>query len=86
MVEEKKKAEEKKKKEDEKEKKEEEDEKAEKEDLEAKIEAAAAQKKNDDQPALAPPMVRSTVSLRFDTGSILAGSKWPWRDGQGCQD
>ena len=34
------------------------DEKVEKKDLDAKIEAAAAQKKNDDQPALAPPMVR----------------------------
>ena len=37
-----------------------EDAKAEKDDLDAKIEAAAAQK-NDDQPALAPPMVRSSV-------------------------
>ena len=36
------------------------DEKVKKEDLDAKIEAAAAQK-NDDQPALAPPMVRSSV-------------------------
>jgi len=40
---------------DEKEKEKEKDEKAKKEDLDAKIEAAAAQK-NDDQPALAPPM------------------------------
>ena len=45
---------------DEKEKEKEKDEKAKKEDLNAKIEAAAAQK-NDDQPALAPPMVRSSV-------------------------
>ena len=45
---------------DEKDKEKEKDEKAKKEDLDAKIEAAAAQK-NDDQPALAPPMVRSSV-------------------------
>ena len=56
---------------DEKEKEKEKDEKAKKEDLNAKIEAAAAQK-NDDQPALAPPMVRSSVWLKDCSCSFKA--------------
>ena len=40
--------------------------KAEKKDLDAKIEEAAAQK-NDDQPALAPPMVRPYLTLEKKT-------------------
>ena len=39
--------------------------KSKKENLDAKIEAAAAEKKNDDQPALAPPMVSQTNLRRF---------------------
>ena len=62
--------------------------KSKKENLDAKIEAAAAEKKNDDQPALAPPMVRKTKCQSWEIFFLFffQGSKRSWRNGESCED